>query len=271
VRFLSSGGVKGVEQFPASRRRGLTRAGLLTSIAAVSSIVVLPSSASASGKNRPPDARPDVAVITEDAVPDTVSGNVLTNDSDPNRDRLAVITTGTFKLRYGKISIQSNGVFTYTLDNTNAVVNALRTGQTKIDLAAYIVSDGRGGYAATLVTITIRGTTDNAPPNAVDDPTAVKEDATPNTTTGNVLTNDTDPDNDPLTLTNPGTFTLDHGQLTIQADGTYRYTLDNTNPTVNALNDGQTLTDHFTYTITDDKAATATATLTITIRGTTDN
>lgn len=265
MQLKRSGRVHGVERVPASPQRGA----LLVSIAAVCSVVVLPAGAFASAKNRPPVARADAVVITEDAVPDTASGNVLSNDSDPNRDRLAVITPGTFKLRYGKLSIASDGSYRYTLDNANPAVNALRTGQTKLDLAAYIVSDGRGGFGAALVTITIRGTTDNQPPLTENDTASVKEDATPNTATGNVLLNDTDPDNDTLTVTGPGTFTLDHGQLIIQIDGTYRYTLDNTNPDVNALNDGQTLTDQHTYTATDGNNTT-TANLTITIRGTTD-
>ena len=50
----------------------------------------------------------------------------------------------------------------------------------------------------------------------------------------------------------------------------YAYTLDNSNPAVNALNDGQTLTDAFTYQISDGHGGTSSAALTVTIRGTTD-
>ena len=88
---------------------------------------------------------------------------------------------------------------------------------------------------------------------------------------GNVLANDQDADGDTLTVTNAGTFVLDHGSLALKADGNYAYTLDNTNPAVNALNDGQTLTDAFTYQIGDSHGGTSSAALTVTIRGTTDN
>ena len=74
----------------------------------------------------------------------------------------------------------------------------------------------------------------------------------------------------PLTVTNAGTFDLAHGSLALKADGNYAYTLDNTNPAVNALNDGQTLTDAFTYQISDGHGGTSSAALTVTIRGTTD-
>jgi hypothetical protein len=56
----------------------------------------------------------------------------------------------------------------------------------------------------------------------------------------------------------------------INANGTYTYTLDNNNPAVNNLNDGQTLTDTYTYSISDGHGGTASADLIITINGTTD-
>ena len=60
------------------------------------------------------------------------------------------------------------------------------------------------------------------------------------------------------------------GTLTLNADGSYSYLLDNANTVVQALTTGQTLTEVFTYTITDGDGDTATATLTITINGTND-
>jgi len=61
-----------------------------------------------------------------------------------------------------------------------------------------------------------------------------------------------------------------YGTLTLNADGSYGYVLDNDNPTVNALRDGQAITDVYTYTITDADGDTSTTTLTITIHGHTD-
>ncbi|KAG9541814.1 hypothetical protein KCV01_g25548, partial [Aureobasidium melanogenum] len=61
-----------------------------------------------------------------------------------------------------------------------------------------------------------------------------------------------------------------YGTLTLNADGSYSYVLDNANPTVNALKDGQTLTETYSYTIVDGDGDTSTTTLTITIHGHTD-
>ena len=44
-----------------------------------------------------------------------------------------------------------------------------------------------------------------------------------------------------------------YGSVSIAADGSYAYTLDNSKPTVQALARGQSVTDTFTYTITDSR------------------
>ncbi len=61
-----------------------------------------------------------------------------------------------------------------------------------------------------------------------------------------------------------------YGTLVIQSDGSYTYTLDNTNPVVQALSDGDTLTEQFEYTLLDNDGDTDTAVLTITINGDND-
>ena len=42
-----------------------------------------------------------------------------------------------------------------------------------------------------------------------------------------------------------------YGSLTLNANGSYSYAVDNGNTTVNALNASQSLTDSFTYTVSD--------------------
>lgn len=60
-----------------------------------------------------------------------------------------------------------------------------------------------------------------------------------------------------------------YGALVLNADGSYTYDLDGSDPAVAALLGNQTLTDTFSYTITDADGDTSTTTLTITIRGNT--
>ena len=61
-----------------------------------------------------------------------------------------------------------------------------------------------------------------------------------------------------------------YGSLTLNANGSYSYTLDNANPAVQALAAGATLSEVFTYTLTDGDGDTSTTTLTITINGADD-
>ena len=94
-----------------------------------------------------------------------------------------------------------------------------------------------------------------------------------------MLTNDTDVDTG-ATMTvaavngsagNVGTAVAGtYGSVTINADGSYSYTLDNADADTNALAQGASVTDVFSYTVTDEHGATSTATLTITITGTND-
>jgi VCBS repeat-containing protein len=100
--------------------------------------------------------------------------------------------------------------------------------------------------------------------------------------TGNVLTNDTDPDaGDTKTVTavsfgaTAGTLgtalTGAHGSLVLSANGAFTYTINETDSAVQALRlSTNTLTDTFSYTMRDTAGLTSTTTLTITIHGADD-
>jgi VCBS repeat-containing protein len=139
------------------------------------------------------------------------------------------------------------------------------------------------------VTIILTGTNDTpvaiADSNAGD---AVKEAGVKNGNTaeagdpnavGNVLTNDTDVDqNHVLSVAAVGGFASNVGQavtgtygtLTLNADGSYSYVLNNDDPDTQALKQDEAAQDIFQYTVTDEHGATSTANLTINIGGTND-
>ena len=254
------------------------------------------------GTNDGPVAQPDTNTVPEDG-PAAV-GNVLPNDSDPEGDPLTVVgvekgNTGTqitdgsgvsgtgVTGQYGTVVIHPDGSYSYTPNRE--VTNSLADGEEVKDVFTYTISDGKGGYAHTTLTITITGTNDD--PTANPDVNTVREgapdhpdheDNNPDTTiiVGNVTDNDTDPDiGDTLTVigvqkgehaspfTGATTVTGDYGEVTINPDGSYTYALDNTNLAVKALGKGETLTETFTYTVKDEQGATAFTTLTITIKG----
>ncbi|MFG0379919.1 VCBS domain-containing protein [Pseudomonas sp. zbq_18] len=190
---------------------------------------------------------------------------------------------------YGWLTLNADGSYSYRLDNSMAAVQALRSsGNTLTDSFNYSVMDAAGAQDIAVLNITIQGNNDN--PVAVND-TAIAVEAgginngTPGTNpTGNVLSNDSDIDQYGETLSVTGIsqgastgaigsgFAGTYGTLTLNADGSFSYALDNNNPQVQALRTAlNTLSETFTYTIRDLAGATATATLTITIRGANDN
>ncbi|MBC9933950.1 gliding motility-associated C-terminal domain-containing protein [Chitinophaga qingshengii] len=95
-------------------------------------------------------------------------------------------------------------------------------------------------------TSSVTGTVPNNPPVAVDDQYTTPRDVP---VSGNVLTNDSDPENQPLTVTTTPVTPPAHGQVVQRADGTFTYT----------PNAGFTGTDSYVYQVCDNQGACATA------------
>ena len=86
-------------------------------------------------------------------------------------------------------------------------------------------------------------------PVAVDDHVSIDEDAgTYSSGAASVKDNDFDFDGDALTVTG-GTFTGTYGTLTLNANGTYSYTLF---ASAQALAQGENVQDSFNYTVSDN-------------------
>ena len=209
---------------------------------------------SISGLNDAPVANDDTAATDENT---SVSGNVLANDTDVDVETLTVANPGTYIGAYGTLVLASNGSYTYT---PTGAAQALGDGQVVNDVFNYIASDGTAADTATL-TVTITGL--GSVPHANDDTASTTEDAS---VSGNVLTNDTDDENDPLTVSNPGTYAGTYGTLTLGANGSYTYT---PNAAADGLAAGESAQDVFSYTATDGMGSDS-ATLTVTVNGTND-
>jgi VCBS repeat-containing protein len=124
-----------------------------------------------------------------------------------------------------------------------------------------LASDGAGSVLLMDVGAVEKVIQANQPPHAVDDfataTTGIGGTATADAAHG-VLANDSDPDGDSLAVTGFSGGT--HGNLVLNADGSYSYTVtDLTGPT------GSHLHDVFTYGITDGRAGVALAHLDITL------
>ena len=214
-------------------------------------------------------------------LPIPAASGVLANDLDPDADPLAVVAVNgagpvgaPVALPSGaRVTLNANGSFAY---DPNGAFAFLAAGANAVDTFTYTVGDGQGGTASATVTVRIAGLNDA--PVASPDAAAVQEDLTL-LASGNVLANDTDVDaGDTMTVSevngaaaNVGAAVAGtYGAVTINADGSYTYTLNNASPLVQALAAGQTVTDAFTYLMRDSAGATSTATLTVTVSGTND-
>jgi hypothetical protein len=181
--------------------------------------------------NRGPVAQNDAVTLDADAGARAIA--VLANDSDPDGDALSLVS----------VSAPAHG--TATISGTQ-VLYTPSPGYTGPDAFTYAVADGRGGTATATVAVTIVRT--NRPPVARDDYAVAGFNRSLDI---DVLANDSDPDNDRLSVvafTQPqfGTVTRGPGNTL-----TYRSMQDYIGY------------ETFTYQVSDGRGGTATATVVV--------
>lgn len=193
---------------------------------------------------------PNTNPVATDDAPTTfentpVSGSLLSNDNDPDGDPLTINTTPVTAPVNGSVVIGPDGTFLYTPDS----------GFTGTDSFVYEVCDDRGACDSATVTVTVR--TDPTP--GINDAPFAGDDAVfgtvAATVTGDLLANDSDPNNDPLTISTTPVSGPAHGTLMISSDGTFAYT----------PHSGFVGSDNFQYEVCDDAGGCSTATVTISI------
>jgi VCBS repeat-containing protein len=279
------------------------------------------------GANDSPVATVDVNSFTEavdDAPFHAVSGNVLDNDTDidnvdlgdggtPELTVSSILYSGDatppvrvsdlyladhiIEGEFGTLYLNDDGSYVYVEDKN--ATDPLNTDDAPVtDEFTYVVSDNQTGGALTdtaTLTITITGANDspvatvdvNSFTEAIDDGLAAD-------VSGNILTNDTDIDNDhgelsvdsivysgsatpPVRVSDA--YTADHviegefGTLYLNDDGSYHYVEDK-NATDPLNSDDAPVTDVFTYEVSDNQTGGSlsdSATLTITITGANDS
>ncbi|MFB2892387.1 beta strand repeat-containing protein [Aerosakkonemataceae cyanobacterium BLCC-F50] len=225
-----------------------------------------------------------------------ISGYSVSNAGDVNGDGIGDLIIGGYQANgaagqsyvvFGKSTGFSASLNLSTLDGSNGfVINGINAN----DYSGYSVSNagdvnGDGiadliigapvanGYAGQTYVVFGKNTNPNINPIANPDSITTNED---NAVTFNVLANDSDPNNDPLTITQVNNSALTAGTpitlssgalLTLNANNTFTY---NPNGKFESLTTGQNGSDSFTYTIGDGKGGTATATVNVAIAGVND-
>jgi VCBS repeat-containing protein len=135
-------------------------------------------------------------------------------------------------------------------------LQSLRDGEDIVDTFTYVVSDSNGATDTGTASITVSGVND--PPVAMDD---TGETLSTVAISINILSNDTDPESDTLSVVVDDSNT--QGAVTLNANNTVTY-----DPTgAFNLTSGQQAFDSFTYTIDDGNGGIDAATVLITVTG----
>ncbi|WP_321500773.1 VCBS domain-containing protein [Breoghania sp.] len=243
-----------------------------------------------------------------------LSNDFSPKPSDPSGYALSfTMPTGgdtTITTAYGTLELLSDGSYTYTPIANNPLLDA---GETVVESFTYIMQDALGAKSEATLHITVVGSGTNDPVAGNDAITAVEAGGISNGTAGSdpsataspnrLIDNDTtDTSNfpnkyvsgvtsvetgnsgDPAasseaanTGTGPAVVVGKYGTFTVGADGSYVYTVDNANPTVEALRiSGETLSETFTYVVKNYDVGNSTlggvdtAVVTVTIQGAND-
>jgi VCBS repeat-containing protein len=200
----------------------------------------------------------------------SASGTLTDTDvDDPANTFRAVSSSHVSDHSYGSFTMTADGHWTYTLDDGNPAVQALKACDTLTDSFTVTTIGG----TPQVVTVTIQGSDDPAVVSGDTHGCVVEAGGVHNATHGvptaiGLLT-DTDvddPSNTFVVVTCPQTSDHGYGSFAMTADGHWTYTLDDGNCAVQALNVGQTLTDTFVVKTVDGTAQT----VTITIEGSND-
>ncbi|WP_262137903.1 retention module-containing protein [Pseudomonas sp. Marseille-Q5117] len=240
-----------------------------------------------------PTAHADAASVAEGG---SVSGNVLNNDiggADGPAVSGAVVGVragaDTSTSAIGGLNSQINGSYGYlTLDaNGNAVYHSNPNevnGPGAVDVFTYTVRDSDGDESTTTITIDVHNScliavsdTDVTVYENALDLTKDGQDLAPGTVTGSepgntgetasgTLVGSVSGGSGAITYTLLGNATGSYGQLQLNADGTYTYTLTSAPKTAPSANDGpNTLSETFTYKATDALGNSTTSTLVVNI------
>ncbi|WP_458371196.1 VCBS domain-containing protein [Pseudomonas fluorescens] len=226
----------------------------------------------------------DTTASTTDSL--TASGTITFNDIDLSDTHTATFAPaagnathlGTFELSaVSEAANAANGSVQWTYNLSNAAAQYLAQGQTVSETYLVTISDGHGSSVTQNVTVTITGTNDAPTVAAAEvESGAVTEDGT-TVASGSFAFGDVDLADDAhvASVSAPagalGTLVANvSDESTDDAAGSVGWTYTLNNSAAQYLAEGQTKTEVFTVTLTDDFGAAVTKEVTITLTGTND-
>ena len=201
-------------------------------------------------------------IFTDADITDTHTFGVSTTDGQQGSSALGM---------YGTLTIDSNGNYTYILDNTNTDIQKLAQGQTTSETFTVYVSDGLKTVQKD-ITVTIEGTNTAPTIESFDNELAATEGGS--NVSGSVTGADVDNGaslsyfvgGDSADNSSAKAVTGQFGTLSIDNNGKYTYSLVDNKALV--INPGEVREDTFTIFVKDEYGALAKETVTISVTGT---
>ncbi|PKQ80869.1 hypothetical protein AOX56_11610 [Aeromonas sobria] len=196
----------------------------------------------------------DSGSVTEDASAAVASGQL--SIVDPDAGEAHFMAQANVSAQHGHFSLQDNGAWTYTLDNKDAAVQALKAGESFTEHLTVSSVDG----TTHVLTVTVQGSNDAPVLQAQSQ--SVTEDGS--LLRGQMAAQDAD-HGDALRFSTPNAV----GGFTLNADGSYSF--DPSHHDYQSLGAGQTRDIAIPITVTDSAGATATQMLNVHITGRNDS
>ncbi len=166
----------------------------------------------------------------------TATGTVTVTDPDPDEASMQATSQDG---RFGRLVLETNGAWTYSLDNARPAVQALGGNESLTDSFTVRSKDGTEAR----INITVRGT---------NDPASISGTATGSVTegatapiTGKLDVTDVDAGEAVFQVATAQRSASGYGRFSITANGNWSYLLDNSNPVVAQLSAGKSLADSF--------------------------
>ncbi|MGC9525526.1 MAG: cadherin-like domain-containing protein, partial [Limnospira sp.] len=145
--------------------------------------------------NTAPEAQPDRTTTQQDTAVTLAQSALLGNDTDPEGDPLTLTEVG--NPSNGNVELDADGNVIFTPD----------PGFTGIGTFEYTITDPSGNTSTTTVEVAVESSVtppENQPPTAETDRVTTREDTPLSVPVAELTGNDTDPEGDPLTLTEVG-------------------------------------------------------------------
>jgi VCBS repeat-containing protein len=191
------------------------------------------------------------------------TGTATNTDVDNTPNAFQAVASATSSTNgYGTYTIDASGHWVFMVNESNGTVQALNSGQSITDSFTIHTADG----TAQTVTVTIYGANDAAVVTGTSTGSVTESGGAlfSGTPTASGSLDDTDVDNTSHLFQAVASLSAtDHsyGGYTVDASGNWSFTLNNNNTTIQALNDGDSITETFTVHTADGTAQVVTITI----------